>query len=466
MNKGKKMMGKVLCLLLTVSMLSSMNGCAMLLQYARQQHSEQGTSVTDREADTENNVVAENSETEQNQTVVENQQTGNQQTEENVPVADDSVVKDVLEDEAFLEKLELIGELVDQCYLNGVSAEDVQEGMFRGLLAGLGDPYAGYYTEEEYKDLMESSNGVYCGIGAIVQQNMQTMLITIVKPFVDGPAYKAGMLPGDIIYMVDGVDVTGMDVNSVVAMMKGEAGTIVEVTVMRDGEEVTLTITRDFVEVETITHEMLENKVGLITISEFDEVTIQQFKDAIDGLTADGMKGLVIDLRDNPGGLLNAVVDMLEYILPNGMIVYTEDKYGTREEYKGNDTHELDIPVVVLINENSASASEIFAAAMQDYDAATIVGTTSFGKGIVQSIYPVNWVASQLRMKGFENDGAAVKLTIAYYYTPNGRCIHGTGVTPDVEVALAEELRQQVVIEQKDDNQLAVAIDVLMREMK
>ena len=461
MNKGKKMLKRVLCLFMAVSMLSGFQGCAMLLQYAQEYSADSKSSTTDREEEKEDRTPSQTAEQEQQGTAAE-QQTA---TEE-VPVANDSVVKDVLEDEAFLNKLELIGELVDQCYLNGVSKEDVQEAMFRGLLAGLGDPYSGYYTEEEYKELMESSNGIYCGIGATVQQNMETMLITIIKPFVNGPAYKAGMLPGDIVYMVDGLDVTGMDINNVVAMMKGEAGTEVEVTVMRNGEQVTLTITRDFVEVETITHEMLDNKIGLITITEFDEVTIQQFKDAVDGLKADGMKGLVIDLRDNPGGLLNAVVDMLEYILPDGLIVYTEDKYGEREEYYGKDNNELKLPIAVLVNGNSASASEIFAAAMQDYEAATIVGTTSFGKGIVQSIYPVNWVASQLRMKGFEEDGSAVKVTISYYYTPSGRCIHGTGVTPDVEVELAEELKQQVVIEKEEDNQLAAAIEVLMKKIK
>lgn len=460
MNKGKKMLKRVLCLLAAVSMLSGFQGCAMLLQYAQEYSVDTKNSATDKEEERENNPSSLAEENEQKETSKE------QQKKEEVPVANDSIVKDVLEDEAFLDKLELIGELVDQCYLNGVSKEDVQEAMFRGLLAGLGDPYSGYYTEEEYKELMESSNGIYCGIGATVQQSMETMLITIIKPFVDGPAYKAGMLPGDIVYMVDGMDVTGMDINNVVAMMKGEAGTIVQVTVMRNGEQVDLTITRDFVEVETITHEMLDNKIGLITITEFDEVTIQQFKDAVDGLKADGMKGLVIDLRDNPGGLLNAVVDMLEYILPDGLIVYTEDKYGEREEYYGKDKNELKLPIAVLVNGNSASASEIFASAMQDYEAATIVGTTSFGKGIVQSIYPLNWVASQLRMKGFEDDGSAVKVTISYYYTPKGRCIHGTGVTPDVEVELDEALRQQVVIEKEQDNQLNAAIEVLMEKIK
>ncbi len=354
----------------------------------------------------------------------------------------------------FTSKLELLELLIDEYYMNEVTTEELRIGAYKGLLEGLGDPYSCYYTAEEYADLMESSSGTYCGIGAVVQQNAKTMLITIVKPYVDAPAYKAGMLPGDIIYMVDGVDVTGMEIDSVVAMMKGEAGTIVKVTVVRDGETepIELTITRDVIEVETIEYEMLANKIGYILISQFDEVTPKQFKDAIEQLEVDGMKGLIIDVRDNPGGLLTAVVDMLDYVLPKGLIVYTEDKYGNKEEFKGKDNHEVELPIVVMINGNSASAAEIFAAAMQDYEKATLVGTTSFGKGIVQSIIPLT-------------DGTAVKLTVSRYFTPNGVCIHGTGVIPDVEVDLAEELKQKVVIEHEEDNQLAEAIKVLKKKL-
>jgi carboxyl-terminal processing protease len=301
---------------------------------------------------------------------------------------------------------------------------------------------------------MESTTGTYYGIGAVVQQNMKTMYITIVKPYVDGPAYNAGMLPGDIIYMVDDVDVTGMDINNVVAMMKGPEGTQVKVTVVRDGEPdpVELIITRAQIEIETIEYEMLENDIGYILISGFEEPTPKQFKEAIEDLKKQGMKGLVLDLRDNGGGLLDAVVEMLDYILPKGMIVYTEDKYGNRDEYKGTDKDVLELPMSVLINGNSASAAEIFAAAMQDYEAATLVGTTSFGKGIVQSILPLT-------------DGTAVKITISRYFTPKGVCIHGEGVTPDIEVELKDELRQMVVIPKDQDNQLAVAIALVWDEL-
>lgn len=302
---------------------------------------------------------------------------------------------------------------------------------------------------------MESSSGTYCGIGSTVQQNVTTKIMTIVKPFVGGPAYEAGMLPGDIIYKVDGTDVTGMDINSVVAMMKGEEGTKVTVTVIREGvdDPIEMEITRRTVEVPTIEYEMLADDIGYVLISEFDDVTVDQFKDAIKTLKKNGMRALVIDLRDNPGGLLTAVVSMLDYMLPKGMIVYTEDKYGSRDEYRSTDEEVFDLPLAVIVNGNSASASEIFAAAIQDYKIGTIVGTTSFGKGIVQSVFPLS-------------DGTAVKLTVSKYYTPNGRSIHGTGVTPDLEVDLLDELKKKVTIEHEEDNQLQAAIQHLLDNLK
>ena len=366
-----------------------------------------------------------------------------------------STTNGALLDDALNGKLELLEYVINQYYMDEISVEDLQTGIYKGLLEGLGDPYSCYYTEEEFDTLMESTSGIYAGIGAVVQQNLKTMYITVVKPYVDAPAYKAGMLPGDIIYMVDDVDITGMPVDSVVAMMKGEPGTQVKVTVVRDGvsEPVELFITRAWIEVETVEYEMLDNNIGYILVSGFEEVTAVQFIDAIEDLKTQGMEGLVIDLRYNPGGLLDIVAEMLDYILPEGLIVYTEDKYGNREEIRGTDRDVLEMPMVVMINGNSASASEIFAACMQDYQAATILGTTSFGKGIVQSIIPFT-------------DGTAVKITVAQYFTPRGVCIHGTGVVPDVEVELNEELLQKVVIEHDEDNQLQAAIKHLSEEMK
>lgn len=431
-----KRYSRILSLFLIVSMLFGFTGCASLVKLPKT--TENDTKISSTESGKKDSITS-------NKSTKDSEQKQTQGTVEEEPLIS----------ELFTGKLELLEYLIELCYMNEVSTEELQTGVYKGLLQGLGDPYSCYYTAEEYNDMMESATGVYCGIGAVVQQNVKTMLITIVKPYVDGPAYNAGMLPGDVIYMVDGVDVSGMDINSVVAMMKGEAGTVVKVTVVREGvtEPVELTIIRDVIEIETIEHEMLKDNIGLISISEFDEVTVQQFKDAVEELEKDGMKGLIIDLRDNPGGLLTAVVDMLDYILPKGLIVYTEDKYGNKEEYAGKDNHEVTLPIVVMINGNSASASEIFAAAIQDYKVGTLVGTTSFGKGIVQSIFPLT-------------DGTAVKLTVSRYFTPNGVCIHDIGVTPDVEVDLAEELKQKVVIEHEEDNQLATAIQVLMKQIQ
>lgn len=352
-------------------------------------------------------------------------------------------------------KLNLIKGLVSNYYLGEVTEEQYQTGMLKGLMEALDDPYSCYYTKEEYASLMESSSGVYCGIGAYVSQNVTTGIITIVKPFVDGPAYNAGILPGDTIYKVNGEEVTGTDLTKVVGNMKGEEGTEVTVTIVREGEKepVDYVIKRGTVEVPTIAFEMLEDKIGYIYVSEFDEITVTQFKSAISELEDQGMKGLVIDVRDNPGGLLDACVKMLDRLLPKGLLVYQEDKNGTRlsENYADN-KEQLDVPMAVIVNGNSASASEIFSGALQDYEKATIVGTQSFGKGIVQSVFPIG-------------DGSAIKVTISKYFTPKGRNIHGTGIEPDKIVELDESLAKKVVIEHEEDNQLQAAIEVVKDQL-
>ncbi len=450
----KKSFIKVLCLALIVSVMMGFGGCAMLLQNMKQDDAPKQDEVQlEKEEDKKEEQVTSDAPEAGNE-VADNSTADNSQKEESTETKKPSSSDEELMSDYFTAKLELLKSLVDQYYMNDISVEDMRTGAYKGLLEGLGDPYTCYYTAEEFDALMESTTGTYYGIGAVVQQDLRTMYITIVKPYVDGPAYKAGMLPGDIIYMVDGVDVSGMNIDNVVTMMKGPEGTIVKVTVIRDGESepVELTITRAKIEIETVEHEMLDNKIGYIAVSGFEEPTSKQFKEAVEDLQSQGMKGLIIDLRDNGGGLLDTVVDMLDYILPEGMIVYTEDKYGNKEEFRGTNKEVLDLPMVVMTNGNSASASEIFAAAMQDYDAATLVGTTTFGKGIVQSILPLT-------------DGTAVKITISRYFTPKGVCIHGEGVTPDIEVELDDALRQMVVIPHDQDNQLKIAIQTLINEI-
>lgn len=353
-----------------------------------------------------------------------------------------------LEDnEEFIEKADDIKKIIDLYFWQDTEETDLYEGMYRGLMDSLGDPYSCYYTKDEYAALMEEMEGVYCGIGALVSQNVNTNAITIVRPFVDGPAYKAGMLPGDIITKIDGEDVSTWELDVAVKHMKGEQGTIVEVEVWRSslGEYVDLVITRDLVEVETVTYQMLDDSIGYIYVMQFDEITTQQFTSAINNLKAQGMKGLVVDIRDNGGGLLTTVCDMLDLFLEKDLIVYTVDKYDYKEELYGKEGSIGSLPMAVLVNGYSASASEIFSGALQDYGLATIVGTQTFGKGIVQNVIPLG-------------DGSAVKLTVSTYYTPKGRCIHGTGVTPDVVVELAEELKQLAVIPMESDNQLQQAI--------
>lgn len=352
-------------------------------------------------------------------------------------------------------KLSYLEKLVDNYYLEDVKEVDFADGIYKGFIASLEDPYSTYYTKEEYDALMESSSGIYCGIGATVSQNADTGVITIVKPFKDSPAYKAGVLPGDIIYKVDGEEVTGVDLSEVVSRMKGVEGTTVDIEFIREGESdpVKLTITRAKIEVPTIEWQMLDNKIGYVIITEFDEITVTQFNKAVNELKAKGMKGLIVDVRDNPGGLLDSVVEILDRILPPELIVYTEDKYGNREEEKADDTKKLTIPMAVLINGNSASAAEIFAGTLKDYKVATIIGTTSFGKGIVQKVIPLS-------------DGTAVKLTISKYYTPSGKNIHKIGIEPDIKVELNDALKQEVIIPIDKDNQLQEAIKHIKSKIK
>lgn len=348
------------------------------------------------------------------------------------------------------DKVDSIDAIIDARYLDEVDKDKVESYMYKGMIAGLGDPYSTYYTKEEYNQMMESTNGKYKGIGVYVSQDPNTKKITIADVIEGGPAQEAGLKAGDVIIKVEDEDITQQDINSVTAKIKGEAGKPVRVTVLRaeDGKEekeLEFNVDRREIEVKTIKYEMLADKVGYIQITEFDETTVDQFKKAIDDLNKQNMKGLVVDLRDNPGGLLTSVSSMLDYILPEGLVVYTQDKYGNKDEYKSDSKTALNVPMTVLTNGNSASASEIFAGAVQDYGVAKLVGTKTFGKGIVQEVRKLS-------------DGSAIKLTISKYYTPKGRNIHGTGIEPDIEVELDKEVSGENYSKDKD-NQLKKAID-------
>ncbi|MFQ9509572.1 MAG: S41 family peptidase [Lachnospiraceae bacterium] len=351
-------------------------------------------------------------------------------------------------------KIKNLENIIHEKYLFDIDESQMEDGIYKGLLSSLGDPYSVYYNKEEYQALMESTSGTYCGIGVLVSQNRETGVITVVKPFEGGPGYEAGILPGDILYKVAGEEVSGIDVSKVVANIKGEEGTSVDITVYRSGEDkyIDFTLQRRSIEVPTVAHQMLEDKIGYIQITEFDSVTYDQYMEAFNDLQDQGMEGLIVDLRDNPGGLVDVTVKILDEMLPEGKIVYTEDKNGDGNTWTSDAEHSFDKPLVVLVNGNSASASEIFSGAVKDYGVGTLVGTKTFGKGIVQVVM------------GME-DGTAIKLTVSRYFTPNGICIHETGIEPDVAVELSDELKTKAVITAEEDNQLQKAIEVIKEKI-
>lgn len=345
--------------------------------------------------------------------------------------------------EASLSKLSSLESIIDLYYLDKVDNKKLEEGIYKGLFSGLDDPYSVYYTADEYAKLQEDIDGVFVGMGAYVSQNTETGIIIVTKAFDNSPAKKAGIKDGDIIYKVEDKEVTGEDVDKVVSMIKGKENTKVKLTIYRQSEKkyIDVEITRAKVEVPSIEAKILNKKKGIayIQIVEFQENTYKQFAGAIEKLKKQGMKSVIFDVRNNPGGRYDIVCQILDDLLPEGTLVSTKDKYG-KEEKQTSDAKALNMPMVVIQNENSASASEIFAGAIQDFKAGTIIGTRSFGKGIVQQMWPLN-------------DGSAIKLTVEKYYTPSGKNIHGKGITPDVEVKASTKGNKDV--------QLNKAVEIL-----
>ncbi len=346
-------------------------------------------------------------------------------------------------------KLDLLEEYIDQVYLNDVDEEQLKEGIYKGFIAGLDDPYSAYYTVEETEQMTESNSGEYSGIGALLNQNRETGAITVVRVYEDSPAEEVGLRAGDIFLKVGDRELTSEDdLSEVVTQIKGEEGTEVTLTLYRTSEEkeFEVTATRRKLEVETVTYEMKDDQVGYLALSEFDQVSFTQFQQGIEALESQGMKSLVVDLRGNPGGSLQIVADILDYMLPEGLTVYMEDRDGKKTEFTSEAETEFTKPLVVLVDGNSASASEIFAGAIQDYGQGTIMGTTTYGKGVVQEIFPLK-------------DGSSLKLTIAEYFTPKGRSVEKLGITPDEEVAY-----EYNEADPSQDNQLEEAIQFLQNQ--
>lgn len=349
-----------------------------------------------------------------------------------------------------LEKMQNVMELIHRrFYLDEVTDEQLLDGMYKGMVAALEDPFSEYYTVEELQKLLSDTSGVYYGIGAYVSID-QTYNMTKVSGVIAGsPAEEAKLRANDIIYEIDGVSTYEMSLDEAVKLIKGDEGTETVLTIIRDGETLKVPIIRRKVESPTVNSEMLPQDMGYLQIVQFDDVTPGQFKLALDGLKEQGMKGLILDLRANPGGTLDGVVDIAGQILPEGLIVYTEDKEGKRNEYYSDGKGELQIPIVVLVDMNTASAAEILSGAIQDYEKGTIIGTTTYGKGIVQSVISLP-------------DDSAVKITVSAYYTPKGRNIHKLGIEPDI---VCEFDADAYYGEEAFDNQLEKAKEVLLKKM-
>lgn len=375
-----------------------------------------------------------------------------QQTEQDgqeaLAEASSAITQDVIDK---MKKIEMV--IDNYFYQEETDKELLIEDVYKGMVMSLGDIYSTYYSEEELQDLMEQTEGIYFGIGAYVSLDQESGYAKISGVIEGTPAEEADLRSDDIIYMVDGESAYGLELTEVVAMIKGEEGTTVHLTLIRDGEKdyVEKDVVRRQIESPTVNYELYEDGVGYIQITEFDDVTTDQFTEALAVLREQGMKGMLLDLRSNPGGNLTTVVDICRMLLPEGLIVYTEDRNGSRKEYTCDGAREIDMPMVVLINGYSASASEILAGAIKDYGIGTLLGTTTYGKGIVQQVVSLK-------------DGSAVKLTVSSYFTPSGTNIHGVGIEPDEVCEFDSEAYYDG--EDKYDNQLERGKEVLLEKMQ
>ncbi len=371
------------------------------------------------------------------------------QTEKEDVVTIPSSLGSLVLDDGFVRTERAIEAYIVNYFLTEYSIDELKEGALKGMVEALNDPYTTWYTKEEFDRMMEATSGVFSGIGVVCSMTATDYKKVILSVMKDGPAEKAGIRPGDVIYKVNGEDVLEKDLNYTVSLMRGPVDTEVTVTMLRDGEAIDFTMIRALIESITVGYEMLRDDIGYIAVSEFESITSKHFKQAVDDLEAQNMKGLIIDLRNNGGGIVEAAREMLEYLIPKGVLFYIQGNDGWKDNYYSNTDKDLKVPCVILMNENSASASEIFAGVMQEKGYAKIMGVQSFGKGIVQSIISLS-------------DGSGLALTTAYHYTENGKCIHKIGITPDIVVELDESLKSYSTITMDQDNQLQAAIDYLV----
>ena len=349
--------------------------------------------------------------------------------------------------------LELM-DMADAYYYEEINTQDMLDGAANGLLQGLGDPYTFYYTPEEFAELWEEDEGEYAGVGIQISTSYLTGLCTVSRVFDNGPARAAGIHKGDILYMVEDMYVNSSTINDAVDVMRGTPGTDVNVTVLRGTEELTFTLTRATITVNRIESGMLNDKVGYIFLYEFAGDCATEFATHLQSLEQQGMEGLIIDLRDNPGGWVDDAESIADCFLDKGTLCYLQYKDGSREYYrtKTDRSDRLGLPLVILVNENSASSSEILTGALKERANATVVGVQSYGKGIVQSVVTLD-------------GGAGMQMTVAQYYTPNGNAVHKLGITPDVEIALPQGDNGMYEFGDLNDPQLAKALEVMVQKL-
>jgi len=348
------------------------------------------------------------------------------------------------------QKIHHIHRIIDTHFIGDFDMELAMQMMFAGFVYGAGDPYTVYMDPSSFRSFREETDGTFIGIGVSITTDREDNRILVIAPFEGSPAFEAGMLPGDKIIRINGYEVFGDAINDAIRMMRGEAGTQVVVTVYRESEQTTfdLSIIRDVIQVETVRSNIINDNIGYIRISQFDRVTYDQFVAAYDRLMAENIDGLILDLRNNPGGLLNIVNDITDMLVPEGIITYTEDVTGHRV-YALSDARQIEIPLIVLVNGNSASASEVLSGAVRDTGVGELLGTTTFGKGLVQNVFPLP-------------DGSAVKVTVARYFTPAGISIHGDGITPNHYVEMPVELTNNLArLTVEEDIQLQEAIRIM-----
>lgn len=338
---------------------------------------------------------------------------------------------------------------LEKKYIGEINDEELIEGAVKGYVDALGDPYTTYYTKKEMKTIMEETNGNFVGIGVYMTKDLEKNAILIIKPIENSPAEKAGILPGDLITKVDDVEYTGDKLEEASNKIRGEEGTKVKLEIYRNGETKTFELTRTKVVVSHVTTKVLNNDIGYIAISDFEGECASEFETKYKQLEKQGIKKLIIDIRNNGGGIVDEALKIANMLVDkDSTLLITKDKSDKEEVTKATEKPIINIPTVVLVNEYSASASEILAGALKNNGKATLVGTKTYGKGIIQELHQLS-------------DGSGLKITVSEYYTPNHNAIHKIGITPDVEVDLSEDVKQQTTIQEKDDNQLQKAIEIL-----